>query len=571
MAVFANGRLIVSPATVVTIDDSALANQNLSVGNVVALIGKSIGGEPNKALRFGSPSDAKATLRGGELLTAVLKAFDPSAQTNGPSQVVAVRVDLATRASLILKDTNGADVISLLSTDFGAYTNQLKLKVETASSAGRKLTTQFGNDFFTKDNITRNAFRVRYVGAQVSAVMTINGTQIVLQAPSGTTVATLDLSVHKTMLEVVDRINAVTGFTASVLDGNGSKVSLNGLDFVTAVDVRTADYTVKADLQAAIDWFNDVGEGFVTATRASGAGLPPVNVSFTYLSGAVDGTVTNNEWSNAYITLQGVDVQWVCPITSDASIHAMNDAHCAFMSNVAQSYRRGFVGTALSTPDADAIAAAKALNSDRTSLVHIGFNDFDADGKLVLLPPYMLAAMLAGAFSGLNPGTAMTNKSLKVRGLERIVRNPTDTDQLINGGVLPVESTPAGFKVVKSISTWLVNANFNRVEVSVGAAADFVSRELRNAVDILRGEKANQQTLSRAASIVDSRCRELARAEPQGPGVLAGNAENPPYKNISVSIDGDVLSVQVQVSLVVPVNYIPISIFAALFSGSAAA
>lgn len=83
----------------------------------------------------------------------------------------------------------------------------------------------------------------------------------------------------------------------------------------------------------------------------------------------------------------------------------------------------------------------------------------------------------------------MTNKALKVRGLERKLRNPTDTDRLITGGVLCVEDVATGFKVVQSISTWLINDNYNRVEQSVGVALDFTARNVRNALDVLRGER----------------------------------------------------------------------------------
>jgi hypothetical protein len=187
------------------------------------------------------------------------------------------------------------------------------------------------------------------------------------------------------------------------------------------------------------------------------------------------------------------------------------------------------------------------------------------------MEPYILAALLAGAFSGVNPGTALTNKTIKVRGLERDLRNPTDTDQLINGGVLCVENTNSGFKVVKSISTWLVNDNYNRVEVSTGVATDFVSRNVRQALDILRGERGNPITLSRAISIAESTLRELSRPEPQGPGVIVGDAANPAYKNIVASLEGDVLRVEFQCSPVIPVNYIPVTIFAVPYSGTATA
>jgi hypothetical protein len=149
------------------------------------------------------------------------------------------------------------------------------------------------------------------------------------------------------------------------------------------------------------------------------------------------------------------------------------------------------------------------------------------------------------------------------------VRNPTDTDQLINGGVLCVENTSTGYKVVQSISTWLVNDNYNRVEVSCGAALDFVARNVRNALDVLRGEKGSPIALSRAVSISDSTLRELARPEPQGPGVIVGDKVNPAYKNITASLEGDVLRVEFQCSPVIPINFIPVTIFAVPYSGSA--
>lgn len=571
MSVFFNGRLLISPTTASVVDDSALANKNLTVGNVLALVGRSTGGKPNTALRFGSPSEARASLRSGELLDAVLKAFDPSAQTGSPATIVAVRVNPATQSSLNLVDATPVTVVALTSTDYGLYTNQIKVKVEAASTAGKKLTVQLGNDYYTQDNVARNAFMIRYSGAQASARMSITGTTVTLEAPNSTVVATIDLATFPTIQQLVDRINVVTGFAASVQDGNGTKPSLQGLDFVSNQDVRTADYVAVAHLQAIVDWFNGVGEGFVNATRPANVGALPANIAFTYLASGSDGTVTNTEWQNAYTTLQTEDVQWVVPVSSDLAIHAMNDTHCTFMSNVMRMERRGIVGTASGTTDSAAITAAKALNSDRTSLVHLGFYDYDANGVLTLYPPYITAAAAAGGFAGVNPGTPLTNKAFKFRGLERNLRNPTDTDLLIEGGVMCFENTPTGYKCVKSITTWLINDNYNRVEVSVGVAVDFVTRSWRQALDVLRGEKANQITLSRAVSITETTFRELARQEPQGPGVLAGNEDSPPYKNIRFTIEGDVLRGEAQVSPVLPTNFILLSVFAVPFSGSATA
>lgn len=569
MSVFFNGRLLVTPTTASAIDDSAMNNRGLSVGNNLAIIGASTGGKPNTPLTFGSPSEAIAALKSGELLDAVVKAFDPSAQTGGPASVTAVRVNPATQSTLNLADAGSATVIALASTDYGLYTGQIAVKVEAASTAGRKLTTQLGTSYFTQDNVARNAFKIRYSGGQASGVMSINGTTVTLQAPTGTTVATIDLTQFPTVQQLVDRINTVANFAASVQDGNGAKPTLNGLDYVTTQDVKTADYIAVAHLQACVDWFNSLGESFVTATRAAGVGTLPAIIPFTYLAGGSDGTITNTEWSNAFTALQSVDVQWVTPLSSTGAIRAMADAHVAYMSSVAKQERRAVTGGAAGTTDSVALDDAKSLNSDRTSYVHLGYYDYDSAGNLVLRPPYMTAALIAAAFCGVNPGTPLTNKSLKVRGLERVLRNPTDTDVLINGGVLCVESTPTGYKVVQSISTWLVNDNYNRVEQSTGVAVDFTLRNVRQALDVLRGEKGTPLLLARAVSITQGVLTDLARAEPAGPGVLAGDAASPAFKNITAKLVGDVLAVEFQCSPVIPDNFVLVTAHIVPYSGTA--
>lgn len=569
MPVFFNGRLWVSPATMSVVDDSAMYNKNASVGNVLAIIGKADGGEPFKALSFGSAQEARAVLRGGLSLKAIEKAFDPSSETAGPSTVIFVRVNPATQASLDLLDSAGAVAISLKSQGYGKFANQIRVKIENGSVSGKKVTSQFGNDYFSIDNLARNCFSVQYTGTGTEATLSTDNANLNLIVDS--VVTTISLSDYPTVGQLVDRINAQDGFTASVLDANSEKPTLNGLDGFNGANVKTSALTVTGNLQAVVDWINGTGEGFVTATRGATSTKVPVNIPFTYLSGGSDGTTTTSNWQSGFDALQAVDVQWVVPVSGEAAIHAMADSHCAYMSNIARMERRSIVGGDTNVIDDAAIVAAKALNSDRTSYTHLGMYDYDDAGKLTLYPAYIMAALLAGAFSGVNPGTALTNRTLKIRGIERKLRNPTDTDKLINGGVLAVEDTPRGYKCVKSITTWLANTNYNRVEVSVGVACDFVSRNVRNILDDLRGKKGSPAILSEAVSRTDSILRTLAMPEPMGPAVIVGDKINPAYKNITASLEGDVLRVEFQCSPVIPVNYIPIVIHAVPYSGSASA
>lgn len=571
MSLFYNGKLWVTPATMSKVDDSAYQSANLGVGNYAAFIGTSAGGEPNTPLAFSSPAEAKAALVSGPLLDAITKAFAPSAETGGPSTVYAVRVNPAVQATLALKDTAGADSILLKSSDYGQWTNQIKTKIESGSVSGLMVTTQYQNGYVTQDNIARPALTVQYTGAQANAAMTVSGTSIVLQAPSGTTVATVDLNVYSTYQQVVDYINTIDGFSAGVVDPNNiNAVALNGLDYATAANVKT-QYTVTANLQAVIDWFNSGSEGLVTASRAPDAGTVPALLPFTYLTGGSNGVTGTPEWSAAFTTLQSVDVQWICPVSTTPAIWAMADAHVQFMSKFGRLERRAVCGTDLGTSDAAAIAFAKALNSDRTSLVHLGHYGYDVNGNLALFNASYTAAMLTGMFAGVNPGTALSNKSINVSGLERNLRNPTDTDALITGGVLCIESTKNGYKVVQSISTWLVDKKFNKVEQSCGWATDYTARTVREALDVLRGQKNNQVNLGRAATITDTVLKALSVAEPAGPGVLAGDKANPPYMGITVTASGDTLAVAFQCSPVIPINYIPVSISLKIFTGTASA
>jgi hypothetical protein len=569
MAVFFNGQLLITPTTASAVNDDAMQNRNLTVGNSAAFVGKATGGKPKTVLRFGSPEEAKEVLRSGELLDAVIKAFDPSAQTGSPGTVNAVRVNPAVAATLSLKNSVPVEVIGLVATNYGAEDNKIKVKIETGTNVGKRITVQNGLDYFTSDDIGRAAFSVIYNGTEVAANITVTATTVVLKAPASTVVATIQLADFATVGDLVDKINTVPDFEAEVLGNSANTPTLNGLDFVSSISVLT-ELTVRADLQAIVDWFNTRAPN-VKATRAAASGTLPANIPFTYLSGGSEGTTINSDWSDAFAALQTVDVQWLTPISGDPAICAMADTHAVFCSNTLRRERRAITGTAAATTDDQAIAAAKLINSDRTSLVHLGYYDYDVKGALTLRPPYMTAALIAAAFAGVNPGTPLTNKTISVRGLERKLRNPTDTDKLIQGGVLCVEDTEQGYKIVQSISTWLGNDKYNRVEQSTGTALDFTVRNVRNAVDILRGEKGNPLLLSRAVSIAQSTLAELARTEPQGPGVLAGDAVNPPYRNIQASLDGDVLRLQFECSPVIPCNYVLVTVYAVPYSGTLAA
>ena len=568
MTVVFAGQARITPSVNSQVNDSAMLNPGLAVGSVLALLGVCTGGKPGVPLTFSNPTDAANTLISGELVDAITRAFDPSSQTGGPAKIVAMRVNPATQSTLAIKDGSAATVGTITSTDYGQRTTQTKVKIEPGSVKGLKATTQNGNAYFVGDNLYRDAFAIQYGGGAASAQMTVDNNTVTLAAPTGTTVATIALASYPTIQQLVDRINATAGFAATVKDGNGAKPALAALDSVTNQDVKTASYTATANLQAFADWINSAAEPLCTFTRAAGAGTVPAAIPWTYLAGGVEGTVSNTEWSNAFSALQTVDVQWVVPVTSSPSVQAMADAHVSYMSTTGRKERRSICGAPLGTDDLSAIALAKTFNSDRTSITHLGGYDYDATGALVLYPPYIVAAMLGGMASAVGAGEPLTGKTLKLRGMERKLRNPADTDALILGGVLAIEDTGAGCEVVKSISTWLNDSKFNRVEISTGAALDATVRAVRDALKPLKGARGSPIALGRAVSITETTLKACAKPDPIGPGWIVGDAKSPPYKNITASLVGDEIAVTFQCSPVIPANFIDVTVFAVPYSGT---
>jgi hypothetical protein len=565
---FFGGRLYSTPSVMSLVNDAAMAPTSLTVGNILCLVGASTGGQPQTPLRFGSPSEALATLVSGPLCDAAVAAFSASPQTNAPSTVMCVRVGAATQASLTLVDGSAVPVIDLTTKAYGLIANQTNIKIAAGSSTGKLVTVSYGTSYATQDNITRTAFTIQYTGAQTTASMTITNSTMLLFAPNLTAVGNFTFASYPTVQQLVNIINSVPGFAATALVGSANTITDSGLDSVSAVDVKTSLYSAKADLQAIIDYLNSAADPYVSAVRHTNAGTVPANIGPVYLTGGTSPAPVTGDWTTAFSLLQGQDLQWLCPLVGDASIHAAADAHCQFMSTVGRRERRAVVGPALGVSLSAVQALPFAINSDRTTLCWPGHYAFNSAGVLTLFDPFMTAAKVAAGFAGLNPGDAMTNKLIVTTGLETTTRDPTDTDPLIQSGVCVIMQTPTGYRVARSISTWLTNNNFNRVETSCGAAVDFVVRNVRNALQPLKGGRNDPTTLGQAISITESALRQLSIPQPQGPGTLVGNAASPPWQNIQASIAGDVLSVSFQCSPVIPTNFIPLTVSIVPFTGT---
>lgn len=572
MSVFFNGRLLTTPTVESMVDDSAMFNMNSPrITNTVAIIGTALGGKPKTAIVLNSPLDARRKLIGGEGLRAVEKAFAPSAEVGAPARVLFLRVNNATQATLAVKGEGGlsaSTVMTLTSQVYGAIANQVKVIItKSGDDSTRTVTLQSGDALYSKAKIGALPMTVRYTGGEASGTVAVDKTTVKLYAPSNTLLHTLTLADYGNVQELTDAINAKTGWSAvALLPTHAVTEALD--ETPSALDAKTASASIRADLRAIIDWINTYC--YEVATAAIGSRyVPPSDVAGVFMAGASNGpAVVNDDWQDAFDALQEEDAQWVVPLSDSDDIWSMAQAHVHFMSTTGRSERRAFVGGAVGDSKDLAISAAKTLNDDRVALVWPNILDYNEAGQLVAYPAYYAAAQVAGGFGAQNPGNSMTNKTLRLSGLAPLVQSIPDSDDLINGGVMGIRKTRRGFVVSKAISTWTQDTRFNRVEFSCGAALDYVTRSVREALERFIGAKASPITLFEAASTTETTLRELARPEPVGLGVIVGDATNPAYRNIHAEITGDVLRVYFECSPVIPINYILVSVYARPWSGS---
>lgn len=336
---------------------------------------------------------------------------------------------------------------------------------------------------------------------------------------------------------------------------------------------------LDSDLQAIVDWIN-ANSTFVTAERLTTGEL--ANIGNTYMSGGSEGTVAQSDWDNALATLQTEDTPLIVVVSYDQAVWASLQSHVDFMSTVGKKERRGFVG-GFTTDDGytgglgkwngtsniqasidQMLVYAKEINTDRVYYVGPGIIAFDENGNRMTYPGSIAAALVAGLAAGVDVAEPLTHKNIKVLGLEYNF-SWSDLDRLLDGGVLPLEFDPSvGYRICQSISTWLVNDNYYRRELSVGRVGDYVARNVRDRLEQdFVGKKGTATTLLSIKNATISVLNQMYRLD-----LLAGNADNPPYKNIQVRLDGDTVYVEFECSPVIPINYIPITIHLTVFTAT---
>lgn len=505
-------------------------------------------------------ADLVKVLRDGPAYYGALFALTPSTEFDGAPAVGVIRVNKATRSAKTINDVDTDPILDIKSLDYGLYTNQIRFKISAGTTAGKKVSIKFQDSTIEQDNIVDKVFSFQYVGAGTACALTLdpvgNLVTTVTGGPGGENLS-IDLTAYDTVGNLVAYLQTLTAYSASLTgDGNAAVSKLDKIKAGDAVNIVTA-YSVQATLEALLTWINNSSQYLVAAITATGTPerrLPANMADYAFVTGGTEGsTPVQQDWQDALDQVaRVVDASFVGVMTSNASVHAALNAHISAMSDVnGRNERQGCVGAASGDTKAARLAAAAVVNSDKMGYFGSPFKRYDKNGALVTWAPFYGAAMILGLSAGNDITFAPTNKSLNVVSIEEDYSN-VDKDDYIKAGVMIAAPSPlGGIRVVRSVTTYQ-GTNKIQNEWSAMRTALFLTKDHRTFVEGLVSQPGDATSLE---SIKNAALRRLDYYVDKGWLIVDpqfGNA----YRSFTFNVDGDVISISYEGTLVIPVNFI---------------
>lgn len=522
----------------------------VSAANLV-IAGDCRGGEPNKLLWFTGPTEAEDVLRSGPLLDTIRHAFSPGGGLV-PQAIAAWRVNPGTQAGR--KFQNGTDdMIDAKAWDWGLHTNQLKSKLETGTTSGKKLTLKFQlNAEEVVDNIEKESFEIQYTGAGTAATMTITLTNLTTTC-TGASEDDLDIDFASfpTIQDLVNYINDQPSYTCTIKTPIPSDPSAE-LDSVSSQDIKTSAYTAHSDLQAIINVLNESGwiEKAELDSSATSRLIPDNDTDWVYFTGGTDGTYTSSEWTDSLALLEQEDIQLIGCSSEDASIHALIKTHVVAMCSVTgKSERQYIVGGAAGETNDQVKTRAANLASEYGLLAYPGFKhyDFNDPTKTKIWSPAYYAAKLLGAQVVLALNEPHTFKDVDVLEWEKNLTIP-ETEDLIKAGVCPGIKHKSGRLITARTVTTYQGSELQKCEFSMMREALFASRDLRTAVEnTFIGRAMSNALLGKVDGIVYGKLSQYLDM-----GLFMGK---PPYWGYKKTILGDQIKIEYDCNLTPPTNF----------------
>jgi hypothetical protein len=349
--------------------------------------------------------------------------------------------------------------------------------------------------------------------------------------------------------------------TAIELQNGAIVTSLNGdrkvseMDKYVAIDTKGATQSFYSQAQDVIDFFNS-GVVIGAVRRAGATGLPVITGSTILLTGGLTATATNSDIQAALDALKtDKDIRVIVPGYTDQATHLLMKGHVndrALPSSRAEC--RSWVPLDPTTATKQAIKdLTVALNNERIKAVVQRQSYYDDDGILQVGDSLSFALTMAGMQSAATVGEPLTHKFMSAVGVTQDgAWNPEqDGDELVRSGLVMSEEVKGrGYRVIRSVTTYQKRKDRIRTETSAMESADESARDLRNFMEEqLTGAKNLLVTDDSIKNMVEGRLGDQDSGQ-IGEGIITA------WRNVTVTITGDLIIVDYEVAPVEPINFI---------------
>lgn len=521
----------------------------VSVGNVV-IMGQGYGLKPATLYQFDNRSDALNAVTSGALRDAVRLAFDPG-NSYIPQKLFVMAVNTATQSSRNLTNSSH-NMVSLTSDGYGAYTTQINAKLSSGTSNGKKLVITYKTSTETFDNIDQALMTIHYAtGVCTLTVTNTSSTKTMVSSVGG---LSADLTVYATIQDLVNYINTLTGFTATVGPGYAT-TSTTQIDQVSALDINGSTQTLHGIMYGIINTVN-TNSALVTAADVSGTNgvsVPDNDASTVYLTGGTNGSYTSTEWTSALTALEAQDVQYIATPDSSSSVASAISTHCTSMSSTdSRKERQFFVGGSWGDSSSTAITNAQALNSYLGCYIFNGGTQYDDNGVITNYGASYVACMMAAMKSAAALNMPLTKKTVNLVSLENSLSTST-IENLLQNGVFPLSYNSNGTPAIVRQLTTYQSDNLLYNELSMVTEINFLQRDLRNYLDNLF---VGNPSVRMAAGIIKSSVVNRLQTYVDTLGIITADSSGKTYWNLIVSLNGDIVVIDFDCNITPPQNFI---------------
>lgn len=448
-----------------------------------------------RVMDFGSQSEAKAILGGGNLLEAITQAFNPSSDVrfrSGPQLIKALCVSNNTHASVNVPSVLASVTKTIRSIVPGPRGNSYRLRV---SNGGTLIEIGDSSNITQSSPLDGDEFQISYSGNATTAILSFNGTtlSVLLTGQSdGSQNLSLTVKDYPTIGELVDGINSKVGYSAILISQADNRT--DKLDDILPAEI--IDLKVAARVCQSLLYRQELflrGNGLVEISDTNGRKPIQDMLIFSYLAGGATANPTTQDYLDALKFIEDEEIPgfYLAVCTPIEAVHAvLADTLDRLNSLDGRLEKYGACGLSKNDSIADRITKIKAINSE---FITCGFSPVTlrSENSIDILDfdGWMIGVIALAIKAAANVRETPTYKDLNVLAVPERKLTRTELNKVLAVGGLVVDRKPQGgaFKINRALSTYQ-NTNLILNEVSLTCTALALVKDLRESLEAFVGE-----------------------------------------------------------------------------------